>query len=185
MSEAKSIISAVLSVLVAIIMLGMISYEVYLNSDIWHVFAKQNDASRSIRSYSEYAAYDETEVRGQDVMSLVSKTQGDPFVIVVSGTSPAFVSCDEYTKSLNFSDLDTSSISGLDIGNSLRGSTVGSCATDSVVWMDASTLSTDQLQSRFLTGALSDGGNKYARFKSYLVYDEAPSTNVIGIVVVK
>lgn len=183
MPEAKSILSQILAVLVGLVMLGCLSYIIYINSDIWHVIARQNDASKSIRNYSEYAAYDGTDVRGQDVMSLITKTQGDPFVVVSVGGRPTFTSVDAYTSTLQFSTLDMSNASSANsIGN--LGSTVGSCAPDCFTWDGLDYMSTDSLQSMFLDGALSDG-HKYASFKAYLIYDGVPSTNVVGILLEK
>lgn len=183
MPEAKSILNQVLAVLVGVVILGMLGYIIYINSDVWHVMARQEDASRSIRNYSEYAAYDGTSVRGQDAMSLISKTQGDPFVIVSVGGTPTFVSSDHYTDTLQFSELDMSGANGSSSLGSLSG-TVGSVCMDKHLWDGSNFISTDDLQSRFLDGNLSDG-HKYASFRAYLIYDGVPSTNVVGILLEK
>lgn len=191
MPEAKSILSSVLSVLVGLVMLGMLSYVILTNSDIWHVFARQNDASQTIRNYSEYAAYDGTTVRGQDVMSLVSKTQGDPFVIVAGDDGGIhFASYDAYTQTLKFNTLDTKDIQSLSCYPTLQNTTVENCmpASNGVIfdYANGGYPDTDMLQDVFLRGTyLSDGGNKYATFDAYLVYEGAPSTDVVGVVLVK
>lgn len=183
MPEAKSILNQVLAVMVGSVMLGCLSYIIYINADIWHVFARQNDASDSIRNYSEYAAYDGTTVRGQDAMSLINKTQGDPFVIVSVGGQPTFSSVDAYTDGVTFSSLDMSGASGASsLGN--LGTTVGASCPTKHMWDDGNFMSTDSLQDMFLDGDLSDG-HKYASFRAYLIYDGVPSTNVAGILLEK
>lgn len=173
MPEAKSILNIIVSVLVGIVMLGMVGYMIYMNTDIWKVFSRQNSASEVIRNYSEYAAYDNTKVRGQDMVSLIAKTKGDPFVVVYNGTTLKCVCYDDFTGSVDLGTLDYGT-SGVQLSGTLQD-------VKGVQNFGPDSKETD-IQNLFL----GDLGNdkKYGSFKTYLVYDSKPSTNVVGILAI-
>lgn len=168
-------------------MLGMLTYVIVLNNNIWNVSARQSDANAAIRNYSEYAAFDDTECRGQDVMSLISKTQGDPFVVVgVRGQNQVYLtSYDAYTGSVDLSQADLSCAATCDLYSTLNGAVAGVSSLNSSVKYTGTGITTSSLQDNFLKGPLSDNNNKYAKFHTYLIYDGINSTNVLGIVAVK
>jgi len=156
-------------------MLGMVGYVIYLNTDIWKAFDRQNSASEVIRNYSEYAAYDETEIRGQDAVSLITKTKGDPFVLVQIGGTWKAVSCNDYNRELDLGSLD--GISSFNPPNKLKdlSPTVINFNYDDET----------SVQQAFLTTPLSGDNSKYACYQAHLVYDGAPSTTVVGIVLTR
>ena len=187
MNEGRSILAQVLAVLIATIMLGMFGVILVVNTDIWQVFARQTETNEAIREYSEYASYDQITCRGQDIMSLVSKTTGDPFVVICSNDGTVLaVSYDAYTGSVELSGVDYSYASACPgIGSIINNGTLRN-VSGCQVWNYSSTYpGTDVLQEFFLNGPGAASVGRYASYRTYLIYDNSASTEVVGVVAVK
>lgn len=181
MQEGRSIMSQVISVMVALVMIGMFGYILATNTRIWDGFSRQSQASNKLREYSEYAAYDGTACRGQDILSLISKTRGDPFVLVYNGASGlAACSYNDYTKELQANKLD---LTGQRIWLnehtelSLPNSSIGDMCNGV---QQLSNCSVQQLQTFFLGSSGS-----YASYNTYIVYEDESVSTVVGIIAVR
>lgn len=82
MNEAKSLVHMSVSAMIAALFVGMAVGLITLGYFIWSMFSSQDLANRRLRDYATYAAYDNTIIRGQDAVSLIATTEGDPFVVV-------------------------------------------------------------------------------------------------------
>lgn len=185
MTEGRSILSNFISVLVAIIMFGMLGYIIFINTDIWNVFAAQTQSDAELRNYSTYAAYDQTNCRGQDIMSLMSKTAGDPFVLICDSTGPIAASCDNYTVDLDFSTVDRTDAVNCDFYGYIQTGSLNSLGLSNVWNYSTGNPTNQELQDFFLNGGGAASIGKYAYFTTYLLYDNKASTEVVGIVAVK
>ena len=187
MNEGRSILAQVLSVLVASIILGMFGMILVVNTDMWQVFARQTETNEAIREYSEYASYDQVTCRGQDIMSLVSKTAGDPFVVICSNDGTALaVSYDAYTGDVALSGVDYSyAASCPGIGSIINSGTLSNVPGCQVWNFSGSAPSTDMLQEFFLNGAGAANVGRYASYRTYLIYDNSASTEVLGVIAIK
>lgn len=85
MNEAKSLVHMSVSAMIAALFVGLAVGLITLGYFIWSMFSSQDLASRRLRDYATYAAYDNTVIRGQDAVSLIATTEGDPFVVVFIG----------------------------------------------------------------------------------------------------
>lgn len=187
MNEGRSILAQALSVLVAVIMLGMLGVILSVNTDIWHVFARQTETNEAIREYSEYASYDQITCRGQDIMSLVSKTSGDPFVVICANDGTVLaVSCDAYTGTVALSGVDYNAAATCPgIGSIINSGTLLNVPGCQMWNYSGTSPSTDMLQEFFLNGAGSASVGRYAKYRTYLIYDNTASTEVLGVIAVK
>lgn len=173
--------SQVISVMVALVMIGMFGYILATNTRIWDGFSRQSQASNKLREYSEYAAYDGTACRGQDILSLISKTQGDPFVLVYNGASGlAACSYNDYTKDLQADKLD---LTGQHImlneytELSLPSQTIGDMCNGKT---QLAGCNIQQLQDVFLGSSGS-----YSSYNTYIVYEDESVSTVVGIIAVR
>ena len=84
MDEAKSLVhmsvSAILATLFLTIALGLIG----TGYTLWSYFSKQSAADKQMSEYANYTAFDNTVVRGQEVLQLIESTD-DIFVLILSG----------------------------------------------------------------------------------------------------
>lgn len=84
MDEAKSLVhmsvSAILATLFLTIALGLIG----TGYTLWSYFSKQSAADKQMSQYANYTAFDNTVVRGQEVLQLIESTD-DIFVLILSG----------------------------------------------------------------------------------------------------
>ena len=167
-------------------MLGMLGYIVIINTGIWNVFAMQTKSDEEIRNYSSYAAYDQTVCRGQDVMSLMSKSAGDPFVLVCDSSGrPIAASCDNYTIDLDLSTVDKTDAQTGSFYGYIQSGKLGNLGLSNVWNYSVSNPSNKEFQDFFLNGSGAESTGKYASFKTYLLYDNKASTEVVGVVAVK
>lgn len=83
MEEAKTLLHHALSALFGVLILAAVSALIALGYMMWGAFAKQDEANYKLREYAKYSAFDGTTVRGQDVISLLHNTQGQPWVLIM------------------------------------------------------------------------------------------------------
>lgn len=171
--------SQVISVMVALVMIGMFGYILATNTRIWDGFSRQSQASNKLREYAEYAAYDGTACRGQDILSLVSKTQGDPFVLVYKEDGGLIAySTDGYTEKLVGSELDVSGAT-----NTLPTQEIKDMCTSAGAFPLAG-CTVQQLQDFFLNGNGSSPvtSGSYGCYTTHIVYDSEATSTVVGII---
>lgn len=187
MTEAKSIWVIVLEVIIALAFLGTIMTVLRISYKLWdnYELSKQNEGI--IRNYAEYAAYDNTTIRGQDLVTLIASTQGDPFVVVTDATgSPLCASFDAYT-----GDYELSGSCFRDaLASSAASSLISSGKVTSLVGGDMwdcsrTPLSATQVQEFFLEGNGTSNPGNYQAFETSIVYAGEGMTEIIGIIAVR
>lgn len=82
MDEAKSLVHMALTAMFGALIIMAVITLITLGNLMWRAFSRQNDAQRRLQEYSKYSAFDNTVVRGQDVIALMHDTQGSPWIIV-------------------------------------------------------------------------------------------------------
>lgn len=191
MNEGKSFFMIAFEVIIAAVFLGLIVYVGTLNSRMWSTYEQSEQNKAAIEEYASYAAFDNAEVGGQDIVSFITAHDGDPFVLVLD-KQPTYTvlarASDAYTQGVSISfDGCHSNIELQAAVQNYYGSDISALTTE-----ELTTLSPSELTMKFaknevggVTGnPLNNGNNGYANFKSYLVYDDKSST-VLGIVAVK
>lgn len=82
MDEAKSLVNmAVAAMFSAVIIMCAVGL-IYTGYSMWSLFSKQEQANTIMKEHAQFSAFDNTDVRGQELTSLMLETQGDPFVLV-------------------------------------------------------------------------------------------------------
>ena len=87
MDEAKSLVHMAVTTIFSSMFLyaavGLISVGLIL----WAAFSKQDAANQRMENYANYTSYDNTTVRGQEVVQLL-ESDLDVFVLIYDGTNP-------------------------------------------------------------------------------------------------
>lgn len=83
MEEAKTLVHHALTALFAVLILGAVMSLISLAYMMWSAFSKQDAANLRLRDYAKFSAFDNTDVRGQDIIALLHNTQGSPWVLIV------------------------------------------------------------------------------------------------------
>lgn len=211
MDEAKSLVHMSVSAIFAAMLIAAAISLIGIGYTIWAYFSRQDSANSRMSEYSNYTAFDNTTVRGQEVMQLISSDL-DVFVVILEDTTSSEHSIDNITSvsstpiaistSDSYEDFVPSSID-MSTDNAIVtcstalsrfqsiGDKLGTLA-DSRNLKDASH---DELVQEFTSGKLaqqavnSSGSlietNSYAAFKSVLVYDSDNTADVVGIILVR
>ena len=215
MEEAKTLLHHALSALFAVLILTAVVALISLGNLMWSAFSKQADANRRLREYSKYSAFDGTEVRGQDLLSLLHDTQGSPFIIftdpnggfvnivVTSVDSNINLKTDVSASNLPsvVEPVLNSTVAGLvndaeaahsyngDIFTANDDAVKGFLSYDkpSVVNFGASvTFDYAELQEWFLgRGSVIGHEPGYLAYDSYILYDNDSTTDIVGIIAVE
>lgn len=98
MPEAKQLTHMAVTAMLGAMLLGAVVALITLGYNIWGAFSKQEAVNKRVSDYAKYAAFDNTDVRGQDVISLITQTQGELLVFVV-GPSSSATNVDNYKNS--------------------------------------------------------------------------------------
>ena len=192
MTEGKSILMIAFDIIFAIAFLGIWLFAGRQNQRMWSIYERGEVNKSDIAAYAEMAAYDNTTVGGQDLVSLMTTSKGDPFVLILdqSGTKLA-CSYDAYTFNYQLDEscfhvdygavpsyIRTIATSG-QLGNQLQ-----TVPFEHRYDYQNTTIHASDLTYNFLTGDLCASEGKYAKYDTTLVYDGNSST-VIGVVAVK
>lgn len=94
MPEAKSLTHMALTAMFATMLLAAASGLIGVGYLMWSAFSSQSATNERMQQFARYAAFDTANVRGQDIISLIHDTQGDPVVIVIGPKNG--VSCQDY-----------------------------------------------------------------------------------------
>jgi len=84
MDEAKTLTNMAISAILASLFLSAAAGLIALGYNMWSYFSRQDAANNKMSDYVNYTAFDNTTVRGQDVISLL-ESDLDIFVIVTLG----------------------------------------------------------------------------------------------------
>lgn len=195
MTEGKSIFMMSFDAIFAIAFLGILIVCGSLNRGLWSTYERGELNKSEIAAYASMAAYDNSTVGGQDIVSLMTTSKGDPFVLIIDdyGTILA-CSYDMYTLNyeLNEDCLHIDRTPGvtpqylLDIMNSGALSGQLSMATNVVLYnySGSTGVSASDMTKDFLDGNLCAAQGRYAKFDTMLVYDGNSST-IIGVIATK
>ena len=214
MDEAKTLvhlsISAIFSAMILAAVVGLIS----VGYVIWDYFSRQDAANQRMADYANYTAFDNTTVRGQEVMSLM-ESDLDLFIIFFDGTSDSSKSIDKMRVSgspsyvyysdvpgisdFNFNSIESTTNANTTCANALSKLKSINKTPSNVLNNDRclNGLSHSAYISKFTDSmnglgapAIDNSGNiiqsnSYAAFKSTLVYAEDGTTGVAGVILVR
>lgn len=211
MDEAKLLthmsVSAILSAMVLAAAIGLIG----VGYTIWAYFSRQDAANQRMATYANYTAFDNTTVRGQEVISLL-ESDLDLFVIIYDGTSSdktidnmkvssnpraIYYSDVSGVNNFNFGSIQSTSNANTTCANALtRLKSLGNKTPSTLsVTYNLNNVSHSDLIAYFTDARLGkiakdNKGNlintgTYSAFKSTLVYAEDGTTDVVGIILVR
>ena len=86
MEEAKTLLHHALTAMFAVLILGAVMSLISLGYMMWSAFSKQDATNQRLKDYAKFSAFDNTEIRGQEVIALLHNTQGSPWVMVIEET---------------------------------------------------------------------------------------------------
>lgn len=84
MDEAKTLVHLSISAVFASVFLAVCVGLIALGNYMWTVFSRQDAANKSMQNYARYSAFDNTTIRGQELMQLVESSD-DIFVVIFEG----------------------------------------------------------------------------------------------------
>ena len=194
--EIKDMAIAIFDMIFAVGLISAVAVTIMFSTSIWSVVTAQEHASESMRNYAKYVAYDDTTVRGQELINLFSETHGDPFIAVVEGgdvialsynvDSDAIVTEIGNGGVLNFSYSAnpevTAAITAVEneLSHGFNNWASNVHADDLCLDWDAnSTTYIEDVQKWLLE---TRGSGKYKTYQTALLYDSDSSDTVIGIV---
>lgn len=85
MDEAKTLVHLSISAIFSAIFLAVCIGLVTTGAILWSIFSRQDAANAAMHSYARFAAFDNTTVRGQEILQLV-ESKDDIFIIILEGT---------------------------------------------------------------------------------------------------
>lgn len=214
MDEAKTLVHMSISSIFAAMFLAAAVGLIGVGYMVWSYFSRQEAANQRMADYANYTAFDNTTIRGQEVLGLL-ESDLDLFVIFCDGKSnnhsidnmntitPKFVYYDNVTGVSDFK-LDSIAVTtnvNVTCENALKRIKQQTNKIPSNLFSDNAKVLNNKSHSQlieFLTdtthgmGAirLDNNGNvfntnSYAAFKSTLVYAEDGTTDVVGIILVR
>ncbi len=211
MDEAKALVHMSIAATFAAMLIAAAVGLISLGYTMWAYFSRQDTANSRMSNYSNYTAFDNTTVRGQEVVQLL-ESDLDVFVVIFADTTTSSHTLDEVTSITGYpiaagcteyySDWVPRD-KGIQASNSIT-----TCRTalssfknyTNTPWYMAGKenktknlklMSYDKLVEEFTSGILQKpvagvaNSNSYAAFKSVLVYEDDSSTDVAGIVLVR
>ena len=206
MDEAKTLVNMAISAMLSAMFIGAAVGIIGIGYLMWGYFARQDSANNAMEKYSYYTTYDNSTVRGQEVLQLIENND-DIFVIIlqasaggnmdileVSPSNRAYV----WYKSANGAKfpLHTEYIKNTSLtSNSIK--TLNNALKLVYQWTDPTHpnvgsitdlhgYNSTDLQKIFLDRTkLGTQDNNYAAFKSVLIYADDSSSEISGVVLVK
>ena len=98
MDEAKTLVHMSISAMFAAMFIAVAVGLISVGYMMWSYFSRQDAADRQMSNYANYTAFDNTVVRGQEVLQLI-ESNDDIFVVVVNGDD---------SSSMEYLEVDTS-----------------------------------------------------------------------------
>lgn len=237
MQEAKALVNMAITAMLGAVVISIAVGLIYTGYNIWALFSKQEQANQIMKEHAQLSAFDNTDVRGQEVLSLILEAKGDPFVIIyeqnASGNftlnfaATSSATSDTLLRDMCFTEVSagsgealdshyreivtalqdpTSNLTVKDLANGLGSETAIRDESGNVIgyeykhlsWDNSDTLAeiTARLQTQFMnkgkyetTRVEEVAGvptfateNTYGKYRSYIVYDEGNTTNIIGVI---
>lgn len=211
MDEAKTLIHMSVSAMMSAMFLVAALAFIGTGYMIWNYFSRQDAANQRMSDYVNYTAFDNTTVRGQEVIELL-ESDLDIFVVFLDGTSktatksindmttgnPTFIYYTETTgvKDFKFNTIQSTDNAITTCTNALSKIKSKNSTPESI--LSASKCLNGKSHSELIkvfTDSVSGLGakaktastqtNSYAAFKSVLVYAEDGTTDVVGVILVR
>ena len=188
-SEVKSLTSIFLDILTAIALIGAITAVIMLNQDLWRQQERQDMANATIAEYAEYAAYNDCEIRGQELVNLLKSTEGSPFVVVYDNTAtPLMITCrGSYLNSYNVqefaastADANLAAVVALFRTNFAATSSWATIGAGNYLDFELNVPTSTELQERYIHRGVD--GASYRTYKVTLIYESNTDNNVVGII---
>lgn len=185
MQESKTLFGLSIEVIIAGGFIVFFSIIAGIYYQLWNNYARTEAAKESMAKYADMAAYDSTTVRGQDVISLITSSKGDPFVIVTNSSGRVLAtSYDGYTGSYTIKADSLNSAMEASIASSLVDTNVSALTESGMQRWDWSSTSpaSSTIQDFFLNGNGSSNPGYYSSYTTYLVYESDGSSNILGVI---
>lgn len=188
-SEVKSLTSIMLDIICVIALIGALTAVVVLNQDLWRQQERQDMANTTMAEYAEYAAYNDCEIRGQELVNLIKSTEGAPFVIIYDNTAvPIMITCKgSYLNSYNVqdftastSDANLAAVFALFKTNYAATSSWASIGANNYLDFESNVPTSTELQERYIRRG-ADGAS-YRSYKVTLIYESNTDNTVVGVI---
>lgn len=85
MDEAKSLVNMAVAAMFASMFLAAAMGLIGLSYMLWGYYSREDAANQKMSDYANYTAFDNTTVRGQEVVQLIADAEGDFFVAIFDG----------------------------------------------------------------------------------------------------
>lgn len=103
MVESKQLVHMAITAMLGAMILAAVVGLITLGYNMWGAFSKQEAVNKRVSDYAKYAAFDNTDVRGQDVISLITQTKGDILIFIVGPDNNSTASVTGYENGTNAS----------------------------------------------------------------------------------
>ena len=219
MSEAKTLVHMAITAMFGAVILSCALGLIYVGYNIWSLFSKQEQVNKIMQDHAQYSAFDHTVVRGQEVLSLISATKGELFILCIGDDSK---DKNKFTREFvvynanslppcNWEDLDITAKNNSNAYNlfsaetaNTQGKSVNGFIEDFALsvgtglsWQfgDDHEPSLEDIQKNLINQGTytlkkdADGTSTeelgYAKYNSFLVYESADSSDIVGIILVE
>lgn len=206
MDEAKTLVNMAITAMLSAMFLGVAVGVIGIGYMMWGYFARQDAANKAMSAYAHFTSYDNTTVRGQEVLQLL-ENDDNIFVVIMqagSGTNINDMTINTGKKMYLWANSDYNKNFKLKqayINNtSLTSNAIPTCqrmlqaiyqwndpqhpAMGSIE--DISNKTDTDLEKLFLDpNELGIGDNDFAAFKSTLIYADDSSSEIAGVVLMK
>ena len=198
MDEAKTLVHMSVSAIIASVFLAFAVGVIGVGYILWGYFSRQENSSSALASYVSFTAYDNSTIRGQEVIQLIEANE-DIFVIIFDGVgtnadnlSIGYKAASWVKKGGYASTVQPNTIYGTtnnvptfanalnkmhSFSNMETGAAAG-LAVQNLVDVDYGFLQS------YMLDQFGTSDKNYAAFKSCLVYDDK-SADVIGVLFVR
>lgn len=207
MDESKSLINMAVSAMLSAMFIGVAIGSLSIGYMIWAYMSRQDAANLAMSVYANFTSYDNTTVRGQEVLQLIENDE-DIFVLILqasAGTSMNDLSINTGKSAYTWyrgAAKDFELYKAYSQNHTLTMNPIPTCerALSCVYnWAtplspsaygggvnDISELTNAELQKLFLDpNELGIGDHDFAAFKSVLIYADDSSCEIAGVVLVK
>lgn len=181
--EHEGLVYQFLYLSIAIAFLALVATGIHVADSLWNVFENQEEAKDLMQEYAEFAAYNGTTVRGQELINLAMKTKGDPYLVVVHKGAPNVLVYSEVTADLTLPDIAGTMLGGAKI-STIPDNAI-SYSTTSITGDEITTQNLQQhLQLPNGTDAAEEGADvpEYYRMYSMTLVLSEDDNSVIGVI---
>lgn len=198
MDEAKTLIHMSVSAIIASVFLALAVGTIGIGYILWGYFSRQENAASAMSSYVNFTAYDNSTVRGQEVVQLIEANE-DIFVIIFDGVgsdadnlaigtkAASWVKVGGYAATIPPNTI-MNTVNSLPTYNNALSKMHNFTNIENGVAVDLSVYNLVGKDYTYLQAFMLDqfgtSSKNYAAFRSCLVYDDN-SADVIGVLLVR